>query len=57
MQLDVSYVNHFKVELLMWVVAIESIGGYLLGNIREYAGWGIVSTGACVEMIGVWACL
>ena len=34
--------------LLVWVVAIDSIGGYLLGNIREYDGRGGVSTGTCV---------
>jgi hypothetical protein len=41
----------------MWAVGIEFTGGYLLGNIREYVGWGIVSPGAGVERISLWACL
>jgi len=36
--------------------SIASVG-YLLGNIREYAGWGIVNTGADVERIRLWSCL
>ena len=55
MWLDVAYVNHFKVLLLVWVVAIGSIGGYLLGNIREYPRIGCVSTGEDVKTISVWA--
>jgi len=30
-----AYVNHFKVVFLVWVVAIDSIGGYLLGNLMQ----------------------
>ena len=52
-----AYVNNFSVVLLVWFVAIDSVGGYLLGTIREYAGWGIVSTGADVGRINVGSCL
>jgi len=45
----VAYVNHFKVVLLVSVVAIDVVGGWFLGNIREYAGWGVVSNGADME--------
>ena len=53
----VVHVDHFKVVFLLCVVVIDSVGGYLLGNIREYAGRGSVSTGAGVERISVWASL
>ena len=47
-----AYVNNFSVVLLVWFVAIDSVG-----TIREYAGWGIVSTGADVGRINVGSCL
>ena len=51
------HVDHFKVVFLLCVVVIDSARGYLLRNIRESAGRGIVSTGAGVERISVWAFL
>ena len=41
----------------MCVVAFGKMVVSLLGNINDYAGRGIVSIGAGVERIGVWACL
>jgi len=43
--------------LLMCVVAIDHTGGLLLGNISQYAVWGIVNNGADEEWIRMWACL
>ena len=51
------HVDHFQIVFLVWFVVIDSADGYLLGNIREYAGRGSVSTGAGVERISVWASL
>jgi hypothetical protein len=53
----VACVNNIKVILLVWVVAFDSIGCDLLGNIREYDGRGGVSTGTGVERISVCAWL
>jgi hypothetical protein len=50
----VACVNNLKVILLVWVVAIDSIGGYLLGNVMECAGRESVSTGTGVRRISVW---
>jgi len=49
----VACVNNLKVVLLGWVVAFDSIGVYLLGNVRECAGTGSVSTGTRVGRISV----
>ena len=53
----VNYFNHFKVLLPVCVVYPDNAGVYLLGNIEEYAGSGIVITGAGVGSNSVWAWL
>ena len=35
-------VNHFKIELGVCFVSLDSAGGYLLSDIEEYAGKGNV---------------
>jgi hypothetical protein len=50
----VSYVNQYKVILLVCFVSLDSAGGYLLSDIEGYAGRGNVVTGAGVEKISVW---
>jgi hypothetical protein len=44
-------------SIATWVVAIDGVGGYVLGNIKEYAVWGIVNNEALVELISLWSCL
>ena len=46
-----------KQWLLLCVDAIDSTCGYYLGNIMEYAEWGIVSTGVGEKRISLWPCL
>ena len=53
----VTCFNHFEVLLPVCVVYPDDAGGYLLGNIEEYAGSGSVITVAGVESISVWAWL
>ena len=48
-----AYVNHFKVVLLVSVVAIDVVGGWFWGNIREYAGIASLNTGPNMEGISV----
>jgi len=44
----VAYVNHFKVVLLMWVVAINGVGGYFLGKV------GNMLDGELSTLVQVW---